>query len=53
MCNHAWKKIDEFRICVKCGITKLPSGHLYLDRELPNFKRGKKRNGKKKESVLP
>ncbi len=32
-CNHVWEKIVNVRICMKCGITKLPNGQIFFDRK--------------------
>ena len=48
MCNHGnRRKIGECTVCLNCGLTVLPNGHIYFDRDLPNYRKKKKKRGKK------
>ena len=51
MCNHSnTVKINDVRVCLKCGITITHDGKIIFDRKLPNYrskKGGKRKNGKK------
>ena len=47
MCNHGnTVKINDVRVCLKCGLTITNDGKVIFDRKLPNYK-SKKRNKKK------
>ncbi len=49
MCNHGnTKKIGEVKVCLNCGMTILPNGKIYFDRNLPNYK---SKNKKKRKAV--
>lgn len=51
MCNHSnTKRVGELKVCLKCGMTVLPNGQIFFDRELPNYKskKTKKRKAVKK-----
>lgn len=48
MCCHSWKRIGECWCCTKCGITRLPNGQIFFDRDLPNCENSKK----KKKAVM-
>ena len=39
MCNHAWKKVNDVWVCVKCGLTRLESGHIFFDKQIISYKR--------------
>lgn len=44
MCNHIWKKVNDVRVCLRCGMTvRLLDGAILFDRKLPNIgnKKGK------------
>ena len=44
MCNHSnTKKINNVRVCLKCGLTITDDGKVLFDRKLPNYKSKKKR----------
>lgn len=47
MCSHEWEKIGECQVCMRCGITKLPDGRIYFDRDIPNYKPEKRKKGKR------
>lgn len=48
MCPHSnTKKINDVRVCLKCGMTLTNDGRVLFDRKLPNCKL-KKRKVKKK-----
>lgn len=50
MCNHEFMKVNDVRVCTKCGLTFTDSNKVIFDRKLPNYgrkKRGKKKNAKK------
>jgi len=42
MCNHFWKKFNDFSVCNKCGLTILYNGKIIFDRQAPNFFKEKK-----------
>lgn len=50
MCNHVWKTVNEWRVCMRCGLTvNKYSGRPIFDRKLPNIiriKEGRKRREK-------
>lgn len=42
MCNHIWKKVNDTKVCIRCGLTVLwPSGEIIFDRKLPDSNRKK------------
>lgn len=51
MCNHGnRKKIGAVWVCVNCGLTILPDGKVFFDRELPNYNskhKPKRKKGRK------
>ena len=42
MCSHAWKKVNDIWVCMKCGITRIDNTIIF-DNELPNYKPKKKK----------
>ena len=46
MCSHNLVKINDMRICTRCGMTVLPNGMVIFDRNLPNYKGKRKKRGK-------
>lgn len=43
MCNHQWQKVNDVCVCVRCGLTKTYDGRILFDRQLPNYKRKKRK----------
>lgn len=37
MCPHEWKRIGDCKVCMRCGIMKLPNGQYVFDRDFPNY----------------
>lgn len=48
MCKHIWKKVNDVRVCLRCGLTvrKLDGAVIGFDRKLPNILRGKGKESK-------
>lgn len=40
MCNHQWKKINDIKVCTRCGLTITYDGKIMFDRKLPNYRKG-------------
>lgn len=47
MCNHQWQKVNSLNICVRCGLTKTYDGRILFDRQLPNYKKKRRKTNKK------
>lgn len=50
MCNHSnTVRINDVKVCLKCGMTITHDGNVIFDRKITNYnkKRGKRKNGKK------
>lgn len=46
MCNHIWKKVNDVRVCVRCGLTvNRLTGELIFDRRLADV--GNRKKGSK------
>ena len=51
MCGHLWRKMNDVRVCMKCGLTVGKDGRvLVFDRRLRNVA-GKKVKRKRKAGV--
>lgn len=38
MCGHIWKKVNDVRVCQRCGLTvRLYDGNIIFDRKLPSM----------------
>lgn len=49
MCSHTWKKVNDIRICLRCGLMRMPDGKLFFDKGILNYKSKKvKKNENKK-----
>ena len=48
MCRHDMLKMNDVKICRKCGLTVCPNGQVFFDRELFRKRRNKKheKNGR-------
>ena len=46
MCSHDWRKVNDVWVCIRCGITRTPSGVIF-DRRIANYKAKKKKKGKR------
>lgn len=46
MCKHEFIKVFNCKVCVRCGLTRLPNGRIFIDKSIPNYGKEKK-NGKK------
>lgn len=47
MCSHSWTEINGVFVCLKCGLTKLPDGRVFFDREIANYRPKNKKRGKR------
>ena len=45
MCRHEWLRINDVRVCKRCGVTLTPDNKVLFDRKLVN----PKKKGKKKK----
>lgn len=43
MCKHEFKKVFNCTVCVRCGLTRLPDGRVFIDRKIVNYKKGKRK----------
>lgn len=47
MCTHGnTVKINDVRVCLKCGLTLTPDNKVIFDRKLPNYKNKKRKRRK-------
>lgn len=46
MCKHEWRKANDAKVCVKCGLTATYDGCLFYDKKI--LKALKTRGGRKK-----
>lgn len=37
MCGHDWRVIGSSKVCVRCGLTVLPTGRIFIDKKLVNY----------------
>lgn len=47
MCFHNFKKTNDIKVCVKCGLTITYDGRLFYDKALIKYINTKKRRCKK------
>lgn len=43
MCNHLWQKVNDVRVCMKCGLTTTYDGKLLFDKRIVNYKSKRKK----------
>ncbi len=52
MCTHSnTRKVNDVRVCLKCGMTITPDGKIFFDRQIVNYankKPKKQQKGRKK-----
>ncbi len=49
MCNHDWVKVNDVRVCQKCGLTVTRDGKMFFDFRFPGFAQNKKKARRKKK----
>ena len=42
MCNHNFIKINDIKVCIKCGLTRLYNGKIFFDKKIKNFRKEQK-----------
>lgn len=47
MCNHEMQKINDVKVCMKCGMTITPDGKILFDRKIASYKSKKKKDKKR------
>ena len=47
MCSHEWRKINDVKVCMRCGITVTHDGKILFDKKIKDY-RPKKRKTKKR-----
>ena len=57
MCNHIWQRVNDVRVCMRCGLTTTYDGKILFDRKIVSYKPKRKKavkpNGKNGERVIP
>ena len=47
-CNHSnTKKVNDIKVCLQCGMSIMPDGKIYFDKDIVNY-RPKRRKKQKK-----
>lgn len=48
MCSHSWQRVNDVRVCLKCGLTTTFDGKIFFDRKIVNYKSKKRKKAVKK-----
>lgn len=43
MCNHEWRKINDVKVCMRCGMTRTLDGKILFDKKIVNYKPKKRK----------
>lgn len=38
MCSHAWRKVNDVYVCLRCGLTRTKGGKIMFDKKIVNYK---------------
>lgn len=49
MCKHEVKKIEDVKVCLRCGMTTLSNGKVIFDKEILKYIGNNKSNRRKKK----